>query len=354
MKVLFRADANSNIGQGHVMRCLSIADALTEAGHFCIFASADETASLIITQRRFDCKILGTDYSDPESETEAIRKVIDEIKPDVIIVDGYYVNQNYLLMLRGFAPTVYMDDVYTFAYETDMLINYNVYASLEKYEKLYEKEGVKLPKLLLGPKYVPLRKEFTIRKEKTIPEKAKKIMISVGGADPLHLALAFLEEIISDDVLYCEYSFNFILGRMEPDIDIIKQKASDRANVKVNVNVLNMKDMIEDADLVISAAGSTQYEICACKTPCISFSMADNQVEGCLKFDEIGAFVSAGDVRNNTDFVKDLFSKMVSLSKDRDKREKMSAVSGELADGLGASRIAGELEKLVKAPVDRR
>ncbi len=346
MKVLFRADANSNIGQGHVMRCLSIADALTEAGHFCIFASADETASLIITQRRFDCKILGTDYSNPESETEAIKNVIDEVKPDVIIVDGYYVNQKYLSMLRQFAKTVYMDDVYTFAYEADMVINYNVYASSEKYESLYEKEGGKLPKLLLGPKYAPLRKEFTIRKEKTIPEKAKNIMISVGGADPLHLALAFLKEIISDDALYGEYSFDFVLGRMEPDIEIIKQKASEMANVKVNVNVLNMKEMIEDADIVISAAGSTQYEICACKTPCISFSMAENQVEGCAKFDEIGAFVSAGDARNNPDFVKDLFSKLISLSKDREKREKMSLVSGELVDGLGASKIAIEIENI--------
>lgn len=355
MKIIFRADANANIGQGHVMRCLSIADSFKEAGHFCMFVCADEIGVSMAENRGYETFYLKSDYSKTMEEIPKLTKIIEKEKPDVIIMDGYFFSNEYFKSVKNICResieenkclSVYLDDVYSFAYDVDLVINYNVYASKERYEALYSKE-ISKPFFVLGPKYAPLRSEFAKEskdvKEKQIPDTAKNVMISVGGADPLHLAIDFVRYIVKDEELK-DVQFKFVLGKMEKDIEEIKRIAASTNNITVNVNVPNMKEMIEKADVAVSAAGSTQYEICACKTPCICFSMADNQVEGAKKFDEIGAFIYASDARDNKSFSENLFKMIKDLSKDKDKRKAMSDISGKLVDGLGAGRIVKDIE----------
>ena len=347
MKVIFRADANANIGQGHVMRCLSIADSFKEAGHICVFVCADEIAYSMAADRGYDSICLESDYSDTLSELAKLDAVVQKEKADVLVMDGYFFSNDYFKAVKRLSDhlrTVYIDDLYSFAYDVDCVINYNVYASKEKYEALYESEGVK-PYFILGSKYAPLRSEFARTVKKQIPETAQNVMISVGGADPLHLAKDFVNYIVKDEELK-DIHFNFVLGKMEKDTDEIKRIAAMKDNIIVNVNVPNMKEMIENADIAVSAAGSTQYEICACKTPCICFSMADNQIEGAKEFDRIGAFIYAGDARENRSFTADLFKKVKELAFDSQRRTLMSDISGGLADGLGAERIVKETEEL--------
>ena len=112
------------------------------------------------------------------------------------------------------------------------------------------------------------------------------------------------------------------------------------------VDINNMKEEIEKSDLVVSAAGSTQYEICACKRPCICFSMADNQVEGAKKFGESGAFVYVGDARDNDSFMDDLFEAIKKIKENVNLAKEMSEKAGNIADGLGAKRIANKLINL--------
>ena len=106
-----------------------------------------------------------------------------------------------------------------------------------------------------------------------------------------------------------------------------------------------MKSKIEEADLVISAAGSTQYEICACGRPCISFSMADNQVPGGEKFGELGAFIYAGDARDNENFFYDVLKAVKRVAGDISLAKEMSRKALAVTDGLGAVRMAEKLEE---------
>ncbi|MBO4347693.1 MAG: UDP-2,4-diacetamido-2,4,6-trideoxy-beta-L-altropyranose hydrolase [Lachnospiraceae bacterium] len=349
MKVIFRADANANIGQGHVMRCLSIADSFKEAGHICVFVCADKIACSMASDRGYDSICLESDYSDTLSELTKLDDIIQKEKADILVMDGYFFSNDYFKAVKhpgNSLKTVYIDDLYSFAYDVDCVINYNVYASGEKYEALYDSAGVnEKPCFILGSEYAPLRSEFADTVQKQIPEKAKDVMISVGGADPLHLAKDFVDHIVNDKELK-DINFNFVLGKMEKDIDEIKRIAASTDNIIVNVNVPNMKEMIENADIAVSAAGSTQYEICACKTPCICFSMADNQLEGAKEFDRLGAFIYAGDARENRSFTAGLFKKVKELASDSQMRALMSEISGRLVDGLGAKRIVKETEEL--------
>ena len=93
-------------------------------------------------------------------------------------------------------------------------------------------------------------------------------------------------------------------------------------------------------DLIVSAAGSTQYEICACRIPCICFSMADNQIPGGEEFGRLGIFYYAGDVRFNPSFYTDLIDEVTKLKDDYERRVLMAEKEHELIDGNGAKRMA--------------
>lgn len=84
--------------------------------------------------------------------------VLLEEKPDSIILDSYYVTFKYMKTLRRYSKLIYIDDVLSFPYPADMLINYNIYATGKQYTDLYVNS--ELPKLLLGYGHVPLREEF--------------------------------------------------------------------------------------------------------------------------------------------------------------------------------------------------
>ena len=342
MKFVFRADANSNIGQGHVMRCLSLADALEEMGNTCIFVTAKDTLLSLFEKRGRKALILRTSYNETDKEIKELKEILSKEKADVLIADGYFFKPDYFIGLKKAIKTVYFDDVYSYAYDVDCLINYNIYADEKKYREIYMTQKVNVPKLILGSTYAPLRIEFSDSKGVEI-ESIKEVMVSFGGADPLHLALLFIKSIEKHDFTR-DLHFKMVLGKMEPDLEEIKSLNIKNASILVDIN--NMKEEIEKSDLVVSAAGSTQYEICACKRPCICFSMADNQVEGAKKFGESGAFVYVGDARDNDSFMDDLFEAIKKIKENVNLAKEMSEKAGNIADGLGAKRIANKLINL--------
>ncbi|MBO4775567.1 MAG: hypothetical protein J5515_03030, partial [Lachnospiraceae bacterium] len=101
MKFVIRADANSNIGQGHVMRCLSLADALCERGNSCVFVTAKDSVVAMMERRGYKAFVLGTSYDQTESETEELFDILDREKADVLIVDSYFVTDKYFDVLKG-------------------------------------------------------------------------------------------------------------------------------------------------------------------------------------------------------------------------------------------------------------
>ncbi|MCR5848719.1 MAG: UDP-2,4-diacetamido-2,4,6-trideoxy-beta-L-altropyranose hydrolase [Lachnospiraceae bacterium] len=350
MKIVFRADANSNIGQGHVMRCLSLCDALSEKGNTCIIVSAEENVLSRTKERGYKAYLLNTKYNELDSEIPKLTEILDQEEADFLIVDSYYVTKRYFDTLKNRIRIVYFDDLCECAYNVDCIINYNVNSDEKKYRELYEKENRNLPMLILGTMYAPLRKEFSENKDGRINKtdcieegKIKKIMVSVGGADPLHLAIGFAK-MFSENEFFKNIKVRMVLGRFEPDIEEIVNISGSHDNIEVLVDIKNMKEVIEGSDLVISAAGSTQYEICACGKPCICFSMADNQVEGGMRFGETKAFEYAGDVRENPGFFEDVLSIIRELSMDPERLKEMSKRASEITDGCGAYRMADVLE----------
>ena len=370
MNVVFRADANKNTGMGHIMRCLSMADAFSNAGCQVEFLIADNDVSKLINDRGYKVIILHADYKCLEDELVLWPT---DLHSELIIVDSYYVTDSYLRRLRekmksSGGKLVYIDDVYTFPYPVDILVDYNAYANDSIYESLYKETTVEKPRTVLGPLYTPLRSMFRNIPKRIQPECVQKILISTGGSDELHLAISFIRYLISHTVT--NYVYHFLIGAMNSDKEEISSLTQSVENIVLHENVSDMKSLISSCDIAVSAAGSTLYEICACGVPLITFSVADNQIPGAKAFENLGLGINIGDLRDTatinpdsivsgklkSDAISRINSAITKLAADYDFRVEMGKRMQEVIDGYGAERLVNEIINQVelKSGADKR
>ncbi len=347
--IIIRADAGPKIGAGHIMRCLSVAESLKRKNEEVVFISADDHAKKIVEEKDFDCLVLGTDSSSPEKDTDLIVRSDAYERCNALITDGYNFHRDFFEPVKGDKKLIYFDDLICETYPADMIINYNIFAGEDAYNKLYENEA-DLPKFLLGPKYAPLREEFSSAGQTKIKEKAENILILTGGADPCHVAYSLCEEIVSsaDSGRRSDKAvFHFVIGALSKDYDGINALSEKCPDIVIHRNVRDMRLLMTKCDMAVSAAGSTLYELCSCSVPTICYTSADNQIEAEKAFSQKGIMLSAGDVRKKADFFKNLYALMTSLSGNASKRAELSKNAAGLVDGKGADRIADEIINLI-------
>lgn len=179
MRILFRADGNAKIGAGHVMRCLSIADAAKDKGIDCIFVCAGDDFKEKINSRGYKCIVLKTDYTQMNQETAQFLKQLKQYQPDIVFLDSYFVTDCYMREVKKENFLVYLDDIAAFDYPTDILIDYNAYSSSVNYEGLYAEKGEEPPVIIRGPWYAPLRSQFKGLSEFQLKDEAKKILFQL-------------------------------------------------------------------------------------------------------------------------------------------------------------------------------
>lgn len=327
--ILIRADANPEIGMGHIMRCLSIADAAVISGYEVTFILADNGVKSLVEERGYQTIILNSDYTDMGNE------IWPELNPDLVIVDSYYITSAYLEYLHQKYKLVYIDDLAAFSYPVDILVNYNAYGPRVDYHRLYTNSQFAEPKYILGVSYAPLRSMFRDIEKRTQKENVKNILISTGGSDPDHFAL----EIVKAKPR--KYTYHILVGSMNTDKEEIRRLA--QANMVIHENISDMASLIKDMDIAVSAAGSTLYEICACGVPLITYVLADNQIKGAEAFNELGLAVNLGDMRSVKDPCEKIISRVEELAVDYRKRVDTGFRMQDMIDGLGAERMIKEI-----------
>lgn len=340
--IVFRVDGNEKIGIGHIMRCLSIAEALRCRNQEIVFVLSDDRCVSLISQKQFKYEILNENYSTMDSGMNTFIKIIDMYKPSVVVVDSYYVTYDFLSALRSFVIVAYLDDLLLYDYPVDILINYNIYSELNDYRTLYKNSETE-PKYLLGPKYVPLRSEFTNCSKRNAIRDVKNILVSTGGADPENVATSMLSYIRNNFEKYEKFTFTFVVGSNNQHFERIHSLASELPNVELRVNEKNMSGLMRKCDLAISAAGSTLYELCVCGVPTITYVLADNQIRAANAFFDRGVMSYIGDVRVEEDYLERMFGLINILSDKQAIREAMISEGYKAVGACGADNIAESL-----------
>jgi spore coat polysaccharide biosynthesis predicted glycosyltransferase SpsG len=309
---------------GHVMRCLSLADASEQKA---VFVLADDNVRAFVENRGHQAIVLNTDYRNMEDELS----FWEPFSPDLIFVDSYFVTPGYLMALKRKAKLVYLDDLCAFPYPADVVVNYNVYSQSLDYTSMYKESGVSEPRLLLGTAYTPLRSMF-----QDVPLKVQKrdvchVLLSTGGTDTEHIALQFVEACPSG------FIFHILVGALNPDSERIKKVSGN--NIVIHQNVSDMRSFLEKMDIAVAAAGSTLYEICACGVPLITYVIAENQILGAEAFERLGLAENLGDMREKGNAAQCILGAIERLRDDYNRRCEMGHRMQTIIDGKGAKRL---------------
>ncbi len=335
--ILIRADGNETLGMGHLMRCMSIARALEKENAKCVFLVAQEQAGVYVKEKGFACEVLNTDYRDMEAEFPVLEALTTKYLPKCWLVDSYQITQEYLSGLRETAPVFYMDDMGENVYEADGLINYNVYGQ----DLGYESKCPADMQLLLGAGYAPVKSEF-LSTEYRLRDKVRNILITMGGSDKLNIAGSLCQCLL--DSLPEEICITVICGRFNSHLEELNQLQSKESRIRILVDVPDMWNRMREADIAVSAAGSTMYELSAMGVPTVCCYYVENQRRIAEGFASMIGMTNAGDYSQDPDgTMAHMRNAVCKLAGSKEERESLSFRMKQIVDGQGVERIAKAL-----------
>lgn len=361
MKFAFRVDASLAIGSGHVMRCLTLAQALRARGHACHFICRAHQGHLAGLLRDHGMPVsvlpaapaaqeaalaagpahapwLGCGWED---DARASAALLASLQPDWLVVDHYALDQRWEAAVRaahGAMKLLVIDDLADRAHACDVLLDQNLGRGAHDYQGLVPAACV----LLAGPRYALLRPEFAAVRGASLArnrDEPARILVSMGGVDQPN-ATGLVLETLKRCALPEHCRISVIMGASAPWIAQVRAVAAGMPwPVDVLVNVSDMARRMADSDLAIGAAGSTAWERCCLGLPAVMVVLAENQANGAAALHEAGAAISIGTV--------DAIPAALPPLLDSLRGERLAAMSRRaagLADGAGVAALVQVLE----------
>lgn len=288
MNILFRVDASKEIGTGHVVRCLTLADALTEKGVCSYFVCKNHEGNLIdfIQERGFEAyKIPVINYersdlahshwlgSSIEEDAALTLKVIGNSNFDCCVVDHYAIDIRWEEKVsKKIHKLMVIDDLADRLHRCDILLDQNYFgdSTFLRYDKLVDKNCRKY----LGPQFALLKKDFQVlSKDRNTRKQVNRILLFFGGSDLTNQTKIALEAI-------CDIPFSFnvdvVLGtNYQWEASLIE--FTKKPFIRFHKNLPSLSELMTSADLMIGAGGTTTWERMSLGLPAIVVTTADNQ-----------------------------------------------------------------------------
>jgi len=348
MNLLFRTDASVAMGTGHVMRCLALAQGWQDAGGRSVFALAEATAGIRARLAAESCGVLSVSGAiGTEEDSFQTIALAREHGADWIVVDGYRFSADYQRALKaGGFRILFLDDYgHAAHYSADLVLNQNANANEKMYAARKSYTG-----LLLGPAYCLLRREFDSWHDwrREIAPVGKKVLVTMGGSDPENvtaIVIDALREVASAEAsIESKLEMTVVVGGSNPHFDSLQRLTSQwGGRFRLLNSVANMPELMASADLAVSGAGSTCWEMCLLQLPMALIELADNQKPIAQSLEALGAAVHLGSAKSASG--KGIGARIASLLVSEAERKALSERCGKLVDGRGVSRVLGELKR---------
>ncbi|MEO6054534.1 MAG: UDP-2,4-diacetamido-2,4,6-trideoxy-beta-L-altropyranose hydrolase [Chthoniobacterales bacterium] len=312
--LLIRADASREIGTGHVMRCLAMAQAWKDRGGFAHFACAElpDTLRRRLAEESFTVHSLTTQCG-TTADAEVTSRLAREVGAEWIVVDGYCFNRAFQSVLHASGRKVLVldDNGETGPWGCDAILNQNTHASTIDY-------GDRLDgcTLLRGSRYALLRREFQPALRDHFPARDQadglRLLILMGGSDAENITcqlLSILKKLQSGI-----HSARVICGGANSHLAELETSASALGfPCEVICNVSDMTPHFRWANAALTAAGSTCWELCAFRVPFLPFAIVPNQNAIARSFGGI-PWESETAAAAVTDWIKKMKSSMFEIS----------------------------------------
>lgn len=363
-RVAFRVDASTAIGSGHVVRCLTLADALAARGVDATFICREHEGSLeaLIESRGFGFEMLTRngpqfvsqiDLAGPEPlhaawlgvdfRVDAMQflSALEGDRFDWVIVDHYALDARWETIVRPRTQRLMvLDDLADRIHACDLLLDQNLGRSGADYKGLIPDDCL----TLTGPSYALLRPEFNQLRETSLKRReaggVNRILVSMGGVDLPNATgmvldtLATTPAMIGIDVLV-------VMGQSAPWLARVREQVHHlpfRAEVRVNIN--DMAWEMCRSDVSIGAAGGTAWERCCLGVPTILMVQADNQRSGAQALGHAGAAL----VIDGPESVRSNLPVYLAKLQMGQALLEMQGAAARITDGLGAQRVVEAME----------
>ena len=337
--LLIRADASRAIGTGHVMRCLALAEAWQDAGGTANLAVAElpEALSPRVTAEGVSLKSFDTTPGGPEDAAATVAQA-QRLRADWVAIDGDRFDSDFLETVRaaGFRVLLIDDFASRESFAADLIVNPN----LDEDGEPYRKRGA-TARLLMGPSYILLRREFRQCIEKRATHQiGNRILITLGGSDPENLTPKIADALARRSDLEVTVIAGAGCDKAKAD-ELRKLKAG---NLRVVFNPPNMVQLMKDSDQAIIAAGGTLWELLSMGCAVLSYSRNIVQASVVQVLSHRGVVVDMGETCH-FDPAK-LLASVKGLVELGAARQRMTDLGCALVDGIGAARVVEAMQTL--------
>lgn len=340
--ILFRADANSAIGSGHLMRCLALAQACSEKQMKTIFvlSSSSQEASGNKSLHGLDIRFVSVQPGD-RNDFMQTSEMADQHKASWIVMDGYHFEESFYRNLkdRGHRTLCIDDGGHLPFYHSEIVLNQNIHADDNQYNNRSPQT-----KLLLGNAYILLRNEFLNHPDRTrkCPDQGERILVTMGGSDPHNMTLEVLKWL--SKLSFPDLVADVVLGPSNQYFREIGQFLHQAPFAyRIHRNAANMASLMAHADLAVSSAGTTSWEMAFMGVPGLLIAIAENQYPVAEKLHSLGASVYLG--RPGEIHPEKAQQEIMRLIGSPDLREKQKRIGQALVDGMGRERVVREMMK---------
>lgn len=353
MKYLIRADGGQEIGGGHIMRCLSLIEAirlidLDSEVHFVCCELVAEFGNLIESKGIVLHKIPKEEsvyhnrnnwYLDISFTNTVIEKVGFV---DWLIVDHYKIDKQWesnCLSMALVGKLLVIDDLADREHDCHMLLDQTYGVSKYRYASLVDDNC----DVLLGTEYALLSGKYAFKKNKILGIRSDKgsfgkLFVSLGASDLDNYSDLVVDQALSVSGLEQIY---LVIGAANPHRQSLTEKYTNNGKVSLLYN-LKPEDMIYYmlvSDVAIGAGGTSAWERCACGLPGLVIVMAENQREIANQLDSSGAMSFCDENRISLG-LNNLLSEY--------RENKQLYIDAALAcikicDGIGAMRVARKM-----------
>jgi UDP-2,4-diacetamido-2,4,6-trideoxy-beta-L-altropyranose hydrolase len=339
MVFMFRADASTDIGSGHVTRCASLARALVKVGHevefVCRKLEGDLSHWLEAEGFRVTQILDGT--STAIMELQDARATTDSVQGrhyDWIIVDHYGLGVPWERAATIMADHLFVLDDLGRHHDCDILLDQNY---VNPTHALYAARVSSDCQLLLGSQFALLRPEFAQLRAKSLARDRKhiaRVLVNMGGSDPCNETSKVLVGLarLTRDQPYVDV----VIGAGNPHRNAVETACAELQHVDLHVQTARMAELMVAADCAICATGNTTWERCALGLPALVTILADNQMATAEALDAAGAQQLLGWQHQ---LVPDDYARAL-LALDSQKLRRMSAAAAKICDGEGVERVA--------------
>lgn len=313
MRIVFRTDASIQIGTGHVMRCLTLADELTRQGSECTFICREHPGHLgnLIVSKGHRLTLLPAPIDSPlepnscaaddyalwlgvpwQEDARDTLDLISDWKPDWLVVDHYALDAQWeRALLNAVGDVMVIDDLVNRSHDCTLLLDQTFGRSAKDYRTLVPDTC----HILCGSQYALLRPEFAELRPCSLQRRSNpvlsQLLITMGGVDKDNVTGRVLDALRESE-LPRDCRIVVVLGATAPWLKAVKQQAKDLPwSTEVKENVSNMAQVMAESDLAIGAAGATSWERCCLGLPSILIIIAANQYTVASNLQQSGAAV---------------------------------------------------------------